>query len=345
MLTLLEQVRKLPELQQRKVSCLLGAAVADAAARPLHWIYDLGELNAAIKSDPEHPEFWPESKSPFYSIPTGENSSYFDEALAALTSLANRGEFDFEDVCEEFSRQLGPGSQYDAEKREDYMLRRRLGQPLVPLQGKWLSGSMVKCLENRRKGAQLYGDPHIKETDGFCASLPLVVKYAGQPGMLDKVMKVTTTQSTWPVAVRHALVASRLVEAFLLLQPAAKSEGVVVASVKEAIKGEFPEIHQEFGIIESQLSTPHTQAVGMVFGRPCYNPGSFMGAIHAVLTSQSYAEAVRKTIRAGGCNCSRSLFIGAMMGARDGLEAIPEDWILRTTSAETVLRLAIKIAA
>ncbi len=55
MLMLLEQVRKLPELQQRKVSCLLGAAVADAAARPLHWIYDLGELNAAIKPDPDHP--------------------------------------------------------------------------------------------------------------------------------------------------------------------------------------------------------------------------------------------------------------------------------------------------
>jgi len=54
-LLLLEQVRKLPELQQRKVSCLLGAAVADAAARPLHWIYDLGDLNAAIKSDPDHP--------------------------------------------------------------------------------------------------------------------------------------------------------------------------------------------------------------------------------------------------------------------------------------------------
>jgi hypothetical protein len=54
-LSLLEQVRKLPELQQRKISCLLGAAVADAAARPLHWIYDLAELNAAIKTDVDHP--------------------------------------------------------------------------------------------------------------------------------------------------------------------------------------------------------------------------------------------------------------------------------------------------
>ena len=61
---LLDQVRKLPEQQQRRVSCLLGAAVADAAARPLHWIYDLGELNAAIKKDPD-----PQKGSHKYSFP------------------------------------------------------------------------------------------------------------------------------------------------------------------------------------------------------------------------------------------------------------------------------------
>ena len=95
-------------------------------------------------------EFWPESKSPFYSIPTGDNSCYYDESLAVLTSLANTGSFDFQDMCEEFSKQLGPGSPYSAELREEYMLRRRLGQPLTPLLGKWLSGSMLKCLENRQ---------------------------------------------------------------------------------------------------------------------------------------------------------------------------------------------------
>ena len=94
-------------------------------------------------------EFWPESKSPFYSIPTGQNSCYFDESLAVLTSLANTQQFDFEDVCQEFEKQLGPGSAYDEGRREDYMQRRRMGQPLVPIQGKWLSGSMIKCFENR----------------------------------------------------------------------------------------------------------------------------------------------------------------------------------------------------
>ncbi len=46
---------------------------------------------------------------------------------------------------------------------------------------------MIFSFLARSKGAAVFGDSHIKETDGFCASLPLVVMYAGQPDMLDKV--------------------------------------------------------------------------------------------------------------------------------------------------------------
>ena len=45
-----------------------------------------------------------------------------------------------------------------------------------------------------------------------------------------------------------------------------------------------------------------------------------MGAIHAVQTTTSFEEAVRATIKAGGCNCSRSFFIGAMLGAKLGIK-------------------------
>jgi len=47
--SLLDQALVLPELQQKKVGCLLGAAVGDAAARPLHWVYDLSDLNRYIQ--------------------------------------------------------------------------------------------------------------------------------------------------------------------------------------------------------------------------------------------------------------------------------------------------------
>ena len=167
--------------------------MGDAAARPLHWVYDLGDLDRAISSDPDRPEFWPTSVSPFYTLPTGQFSCYFDQALAVMTSINTQGGFDFKDICDEFERQFGPGSPYDMQKREEYMELRRRGEVQGPIQGKWLHGGMIKFFENRRnmKGPQaLYGDPHIKETDGFCCSLPVVVRFAGTDGLMEKVLQV-----------------------------------------------------------------------------------------------------------------------------------------------------------
>ena len=49
----------------------LGATVADAAARPLHWVYDPKKLNLYIKGKKEI-TFLKKNKSPFYSIRTGK---------------------------------------------------------------------------------------------------------------------------------------------------------------------------------------------------------------------------------------------------------------------------------
>lgn len=334
---LLDEVAKLPKLQQKKVGCLVGAAVADAAARPLHWVYDLADLNKYIKNDPQHPEFLPQSRSPFYTLPTGENSCYWDQAAAVMTSLNNCREFKFEDVCKEFVKQFGPSSVYNMDKRQEYMKRRMFGMSLTPLEGKWLHGGMIKFLENFSQG-DVTGDAHVKETDGFCCSLPLVVKYAGDPGLVDMVTQVTSTQSTWPVAVSHAIAASKIVEAFILDQ-----DNPIEHAVNE-VSSDFPHIKKELENIQSNLTVDHTKAVGYIFGRPCYNPGSWMGAIHAVLSSTSYEDAVRKTILAGGCNCSRSFFIGAMLGAKNGVEGIPREWMEKTTNLGSILELAINIS-
>lgn len=335
---LLEEVSLLPKLQQKKVGCLVGAAVADAAARPLHWVYDLSDLNKYIKKDPQHPEFLPESRSPFYTLPTGENSCYWDQAFAVMTALKNSQGFVFKDICQEFVVQFGPRSIYNMDKRQEYMQRRMFGMSLTPLEGKWLHGGMIKFLENYQDG-NTAGDPQIKETDGFCCSLPLVVKYAGDPGLMEMVSQVTKTQSTWPVAVNHALAASRIVEAFIL----DKEDPFQYANEKVADK--FPDLSKELDMIKASLKIGHTEAVGRIFGRPCYNPGSFMGAIHAVLSSSTYEEAVRKTILAGGCNCSRSFFIGAMLGAKFGVEGVPVEWMEKTNNIESVMKIAIDITA
>ena len=53
----------------------LGATVADAAARPLHWVYDQKKLSNYIKGKKDF-SFLKKNKSPFYNIKTGEVSGY-----------------------------------------------------------------------------------------------------------------------------------------------------------------------------------------------------------------------------------------------------------------------------
>lgn len=45
-------------------------------------------------------------------------------------------------------------------------------------------------------------------------------------------------------------------------------------------------------------------------------PGAFQGALHGVLKLNQLDEAVRDTMRRGGCTASRSSFIGACFGAQ-----------------------------
>ena len=94
--SLLESARQLPEIQQRKVAAVLGSCVADAAARPLHWVYDMEAMEIYLTKEKQgdelvdrnqEPEFYPVNKSPFYSLPTGDNSCYFDITRAVLENL------------------------------------------------------------------------------------------------------------------------------------------------------------------------------------------------------------------------------------------------------------------
>ena len=73
------------------------------------------------------------------------------------------------------------------------------------------------------------------------------------------------------------------------------------------------------------------------FGKACSYPGTFMGSIHAIVTSNSYKSAIIKTIKAGGCNCSRANFIGAYFAALKP-ESIPSHWIKRTLPAKNILK-------
>jgi len=85
----LQTIGLLSAEKQRAVFSIIGAAVADAACRPVHWVYDRDLMVSTIGDD--DPEFWPISVSPFYTLPTGCRSCYNDLGLTMLKALCANG--------------------------------------------------------------------------------------------------------------------------------------------------------------------------------------------------------------------------------------------------------------
>ena len=83
-------------------------------------------------------------------------------------------------------------------------------------------------------------------------------------------------------------------------------------------------------------SKPHPMIVRKL-GMACSYPGTFNSSIHSIINSTNYKSAILRTIKAGGCNCSRVNFIGAYFAALKGIKDIPISWIKKTVPARKIL--------
>ena len=82
-------------------------------------------------------------------------------------------------------------------------------------------------------------------------------------------------------------------------------------------------------------SQDHTKVTRML-GKACSDPGNFKSSVHCIITSSNYEPAIIKTIKAGGCNCSRAGFIGSYFSALKDRN-IPLNWIKKTIPAKKIL--------
>ena len=69
----------------------------------------------------------------------------------------------------------------------------------------------------------------------------------------------------------------------------------------------------------------------------CSYPGTFNSSIHSIISSTNFKVAILRTIKAGGCNCSRANFIGAYFAALKGVNTIPKSWIKKTNPSRKIL--------
>ena len=177
----------------------LGATVADAAARPLHWVYDQNKLAKYIKGKRDF-TFLKKNRSPFYNIKTGKVSGYNDIGQVMFKTLLE----DHKNIEIKFKRNIlknfGPGSIYwrNLKLRKKY---KKVKDWRNLINGPWIHQNIIETIQNIRANKKLTGGTKVNESDGFCAALPYFL-YGYDFKEITKIIKIVTVSKT---SIKYAL--------------------------------------------------------------------------------------------------------------------------------------------
>ena len=304
----------------------LGATVADAAARPLHWVYDQKKLLNYIKGKKDF-TFLKKNKSPFYNIKTGKVSGYNEIGQVMFKTLLE----DHRNIEERFKKNIiknfGPGSRYwkNLDLRAKY---RKVKDWRGIIKGPWIHQNIIETVRNIMAKKKLTGGIKVNESDGYCAALP----YFLYGYNFRNVKKIISTVTVSKISLKYALVK------FNLLDLALKgSKDPINEFIKKFKKDTyFKSVVVDIQKVKKLKSKPHSLLVKKL-GMACSYPGTFNSSIHSIISSTNYKGAILRTIKAGGCNCSRVNFIGAYFAALKGVNTIPKSWIKKTAPARKIL--------
>ena len=306
----------------------LGATVADAAARPLHWVYDPKKLNSYIKNKKDI-TFLKKNRCPFYNIKTGNVSGYNDVGQVMFKSLIEaKNQFEVLKIFKKnIVKNFGPGSKY----WKNLNLRKKYKKIkwTKPMTGPWIHQNIMETIKNIKSKKNITGGKKVNESDGFCAVLP----YYLYDQKISNVKKIIKSVANTKISEQYALAKLEIIKL-----AADGTKDPVRSFVKKNNSNKyFKDVVLNLKKIIRDTKKPHIQTVKK-YGKACSYPGTFLGSIHAILNSKNYKSAVIKLIKAGGCNCSRANFVGAYFAALNGLKDIPVNWIKKTIPARNILK-------
>ena len=304
----------------------LGATVADAAARPLHWIYDQKKLLKYVKGKKDF-TFLKKNRSPFYKIRTGKVSGYNDIGQVMFKTLLEG----HKNIKKRFKKNIllnfGSQSKYwkNLQLRKKY---KKVKDWRSLINGPWIHQNIIEAISNIKKNLKHSGGIKVNESDGYCAALPYFL-YGHSMKDIENIVKTVTISKK---SIKYALAKFNIIDLALkgLKNPIDEFE-------KQFKKHSyFSEVIKEIKKTKKIKKIPHSLAVKKL-GMACSYPGTFSSSIHSIINSKNYKSAVMKTIKAGGCNCSRVNFVGAYFAALNGINSIPKSWIKKTDAANKIL--------
>jgi len=146
------------------------------------------------------------------------------------------------------------------------------------------------------------------------------------------IKKIISTVTVSKISLKYALAK------FYLIDLALKgNKDPINEFIKKFKKNSyFKNVIEDIQKVKKYKSKPHPFIVKKL-GMACSYPGTFNSSIHSIINSKNFKSAILRTIKAGGCNCSRVNFIGAYFAALKGVNTIPKSWIKKTSPARKIL--------
>lgn len=306
---------------------LLGGIVADAAARPLHWIYSNKKLKSYIKGKKDI-AFFKKNKCPFYSVPLGRNSGYGDMAIVMFQTIITSKKKS--EILDNFKKNIvnffGPRSNYWKNLKERKKYKKIKWKHA--LRGEWLHQNTLETIQNIKAKKVVTGGTKVTETDGFLSALSYYFLVSKEDKKIKKIIRTVANSHKNELYGLARLKIIDLasqgeknpIQRFIQLNKKNKYFREVVKDIKKVLK----------------LKNQNHTYVTRMLGKACSDKGNFQSSIHCIITSSNYEPAIIKTIKSGGCNCSRAFFVGTYFAALKNRN-IPLAWIKKTIAAQKIL--------
>ena len=306
---------------------LLGGIVADAASRTLHWIYSDKKLKSYIKGKKDI-AFFKENKCPFYSVPLGRNSGYGDMAIVMFQTIITSKKKS--EILDNFKKNIvrffGPGSNYWKNLKERKKYKKIKWKRA--LKGEWLHQNTLETIQNIKAKKRVTGGTKVTETDGFLGALSYYFLVSKEDKEIKKIIRT--------VANSHKNELYGLARLKIIDLASKGEENPIQKFIKINQKNiYFKEVIINIKKVLRLKKKNHINVVAKL-GKACSDKGNFLSSIHCIITSSNYEPAIIKTIKAGGCNCSRAGFIGSYFAALKDRN-IPLAWIKKTIPAKKIL--------
>lgn len=313
-------------IRARAKAAILGGLLADHATMGLHWIYkpeQLAEVLAARPGSQEAPEFYEPPACPFYKVPSGEPSPYGYELYALLKYLAEDAQGTPVDQLDGTALAKSLAASYTAST--GYLNK---------------SSKYVQAAVAEGKSYPETGHPEDAQANAFVKAPAVVALLAGKPALRSVTEVAVRVQQNNDAAAKAGLAGALLLEKVVLGASAAEA-AAWIASPESGIPEETRVLLT--AALQSK-DAPFTETVAK-FGPSCGLPASLQNSVVAAAKFPSFVGGVRANILAGGDNASRSVLIGAVLAAHEGLAGLPDAWKAKTHNYAALEALVDKLLA